>query len=93
MRPAARTSTLGLISGRSQNVPSFNERSEAARMAMRGFDEMPKSLRVFLHEYAAAFPQKSIVQIIEVLKGGYGVTITSPDGKTHRIEPDPPKRR
>lgn len=59
---------------------------------MAGHDALPKTLRVFLHEYASQFPQKAIVQIVDTLKSGLGVRITSPDGKVHEIVPDPPSR-
>jgi hypothetical protein len=64
----------------------------AARAAMAGHDELPSSLRIFLHEWAAYFPAKSVVQIVDTLKSGHGINITSPDGKVHRIVPDPPSR-
>jgi len=60
---------------------------------MAGHDRMPESLRLFLHEWAPYFPKKTVVQIVDTLKQGYGVTITSPDGKQHVLAPDPPQRR
>lgn len=101
MNRAVRTSTLGLIPGRKQSVahhtgmtgPTAEQMSKAARLAMAGHDALPSSLRIFLHEYACRFPAKAIVQIVDTLKSGHGVRITSPDGKVHTIVPDPPNRR
>ena len=62
-------------------------------MNMGNHDSLPKSLRLFLHEWASHFPPRSIVQIVDTLKAGYGINITAPDGKVHRIETDPPQRR
>jgi hypothetical protein len=91
---AVRTSTLGLIPGRKQSVsyPTAEQAHTRAVENMAGHDALPKTLRLFLHEYGCWFPQKSIVQIVDTLKGGHGIRITCPDGKIHEIVPDPPKR-
>jgi len=84
-----------LIPGRRQNVarPSADQAHAKAAENMAGHDVLPSSMRIFLHEWACAFPQKAIVQIVDTLKSGHGVRITSPDGKVHEIVPDPPQRR
>jgi hypothetical protein len=92
VRPAGRTSTLGLIPGRKQSLPTASQQTALAQKAMAGHDELPESLRLFLHEWAGRFPQRMVVQIVDSLKQGYGVVITAPDGKKHKLLPDTKSR-
>lgn len=93
MKQVVRTSTVGLAGGRPQNIPAAKSQQLASRIAMDGFDQMPKSLRAFLNEYGGYFPKAAQVQLVDTLKAGYGIKITTPDGKTHTIAPDLPARR
>lgn len=92
MRQGVRTSILGQA-GRQQSLalPSDRPLPEAQR-AMAGFDQMPRSLRAFLNEYGGYFPKATLVTFVDTLKAGYGIKITTLDGKVHTIAPDPPTR-
>ncbi len=91
MKQGGRISTLGL-GGRQQSLAPTDRPHPEAQRAMAGFDQMPQSLRAFLNEYGGYFPKAAVVTFVDTLKAGYGIKITTLDGKVHTIAPDPPSR-
>jgi hypothetical protein len=54
---------------------------------MQGFDDYPKSLRLFLHEYGA--DKQTADTVAAYLRNGNSVEIVTPDGKRHTLHPEP----
>ena len=52
---------------------------------MMRHDDLPRDLRLFLHEYN--MPDKQIEQAAWALKIGGQITIHTPDGKQHVLRP------
>lgn len=91
MKQGGRISTLGLDGRQQSLVPNELPHPQAQR-SMAGFDQMPQSLRAFLNEYGGYFPKVMVVSFVDTLKAGYGIKVTTLDGKVHTITPDPPSR-
>jgi hypothetical protein len=70
------------------NAPTAAQMNAQARKNMAGFDQMPKSLRLFLHEYGGMMPQNQVNAIIHTLQHGVGVRVNTPDGKVFELVPD-----
>lgn len=80
----------GLTSTPEQKATSADQAEAAARSAvmnMRGHDELPKSLRLFLHEWAGQMTPKQIDMMAMHLRAGRELVAATPDGRRVTLKP------
>ena len=66
---------------------STQARARAARMVMAGFDDMPRDLRLFLHEYANMIPTVQVDMIATQLRAGRTIDVQMPSGRRYTLRP------
>ena len=60
---------------------------EHAVRAMAGFDDLPPTLRLFLHEHADALTEPQLMMVLSILRAGRSVEVKTPAGKRVKLEP------
>lgn len=68
-----------------QELQAQQKQHDVAAARMAGFDDLPRDLRLFLHEYVAA--PWAINSLLGELKAGRAVTVKHPDGKLTVLRP------
>ncbi len=61
------------------------QRQSEAAARMAGFDDLPRDLRLFLHEHAA--DPWAVSALLRELNAGRAVTVQHPDGKLTVLRP------